>query len=68
MRDRNSAAAMMEKYPHFNWGVLAALLASLCSGFAYLSMRKIGTKISSVVITLYMGAFMAPSSLLVSFV
>jgi dolichyl-phosphate-mannose--protein O-mannosyl transferase len=59
---------MMEKYPYFNWGVVAALFASLSSGFAYLTMRRIGTKISSVVITMYMGAFMAPSSLIVSLV
>jgi len=66
MRDDQATIAMMEKYPHFSWGVAVTLMASVCSGIAYLTMRKIGTKVNSVVITMYFGAFMLPSCLAMS--
>lgn len=47
----------MEKYPHYNLGVCLALTGSVCSGIAYLTMRKLGSTINSAVITMYFGAF-----------
>ena len=44
-----------EDYPHFNWGVVVTLSASVCSGFAYLSMRKIGMSVHPVTNTFYFG-------------
>ena len=31
------------EYPHYNLGVFITLGGSICSGFAYLTMRKLGT-------------------------
>ena len=33
-------------YPNFNLGVIAALISSISSGFAYLTMRKMGVRIN----------------------
>ena len=44
-----------EDYPNFNWGVVATLSASIMSGFAYLSMRKIGMSVHPVTNTFYFG-------------
>ena len=44
-----------EDYPHFNWGVVVTLSASLMSGMAYLSMRKIGMSVHPVTNTFYFG-------------
>lgn len=49
-----------EEYPHYVTGVVITLLGSLASGIAYLSMRKLGTGISSVVTTFYFGALSVP--------
>ena len=55
-----------EMYPHFTLGVILTLTGSICSGFAYLSMRKLGTSVSSVVTTMYFGVFSAPACFIVS--
>ena len=55
-----------ELYPQFGLGVAFALCGSLCSGFAYLTMRKLGTEVSSVTTTFYFGVFSVPFYLLIS--
>ena len=66
--DENSSvlAERDEKYPHFKLGVILALTGSICSGFAYLTMRKLGTSISSVVTTMYFGLFLVPACMITS--
>jgi drug/metabolite transporter (DMT)-like permease len=32
-------------YPYFDFGVVAALLAAICSGYCFILMRKIGTDV-----------------------
>jgi hypothetical protein len=34
-----------DDYPNFKMGILAALISSISSGFAYLTMRKMGVRI-----------------------
>ena len=55
-----------EKYPHYTLGVILTLGGSICSGMAYLTMRKLGTNVSSVVTTLYFGVFSIPACLIAS--
>ena len=57
-----------EQYPNFSLGVIVALSGSIASGFAYLTMRKLGTNISSVVTTFYFGALSAPACLLMALI
>ena len=47
----------MEDYPYFYHGVVIALLGSISSGFAYLSMRKMGSSVNSVICPMYFGIF-----------
>lgn len=49
-------------YPHFNFGVLMALSASIASGTAYLMMRIMGTALKDGVNPLYFGTFSSYAS------
>lgn len=53
-------------FPHFNLGVLAALTGSISSGFAYLSMRRMGKKIDSQINPLYFGMFSIITGVLIN--
>ena len=57
-----------EDYPNFNLGVFITLTASVCSGFAYLSMRKIGMSVHPVTNTFYFGVLNVQSCFLLSIV
>ena len=46
--------------------MILTLTGSICSGFAYLTMRKLGTSISSVVTTMYFGLFLVPACMITS--
>lgn len=47
----------IEEYPNFMWGVFFALLSAVTSGFAYLMMRRIGTRIDSAINPLFFGVY-----------
>jgi hypothetical protein len=47
----------VNKYPHFYLGVFVALCGSVSSGFAYLTMRRMGTHIHALHGPLYFGVF-----------
>jgi len=47
----------IKEYPYFGWGVFFALGHSVSSGFAYLAMRKMGTKIDATASTFHYGFF-----------
>ena len=47
----------MDDYPHFYYGVIIALAGSIASGFSYLSMRKIGSSVNSVICPMWFGVF-----------
>jgi len=55
-----------ELYPDFGLGVTVALCGSVASGFAYFTMRKLGTQVNPVTTTFYFGVFSVPFYLLVS--
>lgn len=66
LRENVDLQERQEKYPHFTLGVILVLSASICSGLAYLSIRKMGTNVSSVVSTLYFGVFSVPACFIFS--
>ena len=69
LRGENTAQAeRAAQYPHYELGVFLTLGGSICSGFAYLTMRKLGTTISSVVTTLYFGLFSFPACFVTSLI
>jgi len=47
----------LDDYPHYNWGVVTALSASIASGSAYLMMRIMGQSLKDGVNPLYFGTF-----------
>ena len=62
--DDSVLARRHELYPQFGFGVIVALCGSVASGFAYFTMRKLGTSVSSVVLTFYFGFFCLPAYIL----
>ena len=56
----------LDDYPNFNLGVIIALSGSACSGCAYLTMRLLGTTVSSVTTTFYFAVFSVPACFLAS--
>lgn len=59
-----SEALNYEDYPHFLLGVVFCLGASISSGFAYLTMRKMGTEVHSVLNPMWFGVFSVSASYL----
>lgn len=53
--EKQSSVKDQKDYPYYYAGVFFTLMGSLSSGFAYFTMRKIGTKLSSTITTFYFG-------------
>ncbi|TNV77408.1 hypothetical protein FGO68_gene6316 [Halteria grandinella] len=52
------------EYPFYNYGIVSALMGSVFSGFAYFSMRRLGTRVNPTINTFYF----ATSSCVLSFI
>lgn len=57
----------LNEYPEFYTGVIIALSGSIASGFAYLSMRRLGTTVHALANPYYFGLFTLPACLIVNF-
>ena len=66
LSDEEAHSYKLEDYEHFNLGVFVALFGSVCSGFAYLSMRKTGNSVHPLVSPMYFGAFSVVANFILS--
>jgi drug/metabolite transporter (DMT)-like permease len=57
LSESDAHSYQLEDYEHFNLGVFVALFGSVCSGFAYLTMRKTGNSVHPLISPMYFGAF-----------
>jgi drug/metabolite transporter (DMT)-like permease len=63
--EEQSSVKDKKEYPYYYAGVFFTLMGSLFSGFAYFTMRKIGTRLRSTTTTFYFGIFSSIFSFIV---